>query len=81
MIWLKVNYDPDWVAIQDGRPIDVDWDWTGTIILRPNPSPAAHIELTYRGSLEQRIMAALSALAWLASILGYRISILSSASE
>jgi len=68
VVSLRVNYDSDWRATQDGRPLVIERDPIGYMTLRPAPSPAAHIELNYRGSSEQRIMAALSALVWLGSI-------------
>jgi hypothetical protein len=36
--------------------------------LRANPSATANIQLNYRGTMEQRVMGALSALAWITSL-------------
>jgi hypothetical protein len=68
VVSLKVNYDPGWRAAQDGRPIAVERDRLGYMVLRANASPAANIELRFRGSVEQRVMAALSAITWIGSI-------------
>jgi len=65
VVSLQVNYDPDWRAEQDGRPVVIERDRLGYMVLRAEASPAALIHLRYRGSLEQRIMAALSALVWI----------------
>jgi len=69
LVSLQVNYDPNWIALQNGQRIVVEKDQLGFMLLHPMAAPAAHIELAYRGSWEQRIMAALSALAWIGSIL------------
>lgn len=68
LVSVQVNYDPGWRAAQDGRTIPIDRDRLGFMILRANPSVAANIELIYRGTLEQRLMGALSAIAWIASL-------------
>src|SRR5260370_41405430 len=68
--WLsvQVNHDPDWRAEQDGRPIRIERDKLGYLVLHANASPMAQIHLRYKGSMEQRLMAALSALVWLVAI-------------
>jgi uncharacterized membrane protein YfhO len=68
VISLQVNYDPGWRASQDRRPIPIERDRLGFMVLRANPSDAAHVELSYRGTLEQWLMAVLSALCWIGSI-------------
>ena len=68
LVSVQVNYDPGWSAAQDGRPIPVDRDRLGYLVLRANAAPAAHIKLDYRGNWEQRVMAALSAMVWIGSI-------------
>jgi hypothetical protein len=65
---VSVNADPGWRATQDGREIPIDTDNLGFILLRPTPAPAAHIELSYRSTLEPRIMAALCITTWLIAI-------------
>lgn len=68
LVSLQVNEDPGWVATQDGRPVAMERDGMGFLVLRPSPAPYARIELAYRGTGEQRAMAALSALAWVCGI-------------
>ena len=68
VVSLQVNYDPGWTAFQDGRQIAIGQDGLGFMVLHANPSQAARIELQFRSSLEQRLMAAVSALCWLGSL-------------
>jgi hypothetical protein len=65
---LIVNYDPGWVAVQDGSPVRVVADNWGFTVLHPKPSPHSTVRLFYRGTNEQRAMAVLSAAAWIAAI-------------
>src|SRR5262249_10801529 len=64
LISVQVNHDPGWRAEQDGHPIPIKRDRLGYLLLRPNASPMAHIHLLYRGTNEQHIMAAVSAIVW-----------------
>jgi hypothetical protein len=66
---VQVNHDSGWRAEQDGRPIPIERDLLGYLVLRANTSPMAHIHLSYRGRPEQYIMAALSAMVWVASLI------------
>ena len=66
---VQMNHDPGWRAEQDGRPIQVERDLLGYLVLRANASPMAHIHLKYRGRPEQYIMAALIAIVWIGSLL------------
>jgi hypothetical protein len=65
LVAVQVNADPGWVATQDGRPIAMSTDRLGFVTLHAAAAPASHIELRYHGTTEQRVMAGLSALAWL----------------
>ena len=49
----------------DGRAIPVEHDRLGFITLHAGASAATHIDLRYRGTTEQRVMAACSAAAWI----------------
>jgi hypothetical protein len=69
LVSVQVNHDSGWRAEQDGRPIPVERDLLGYLVLRANASPMAHIHLMYRGRAEQYIMAALSAIVWIGSLL------------
>jgi hypothetical protein len=68
LVSVQVNHDPGWRAEQDGQPIPIDRDLLGYLVLRANASPMAHIHLRYRGRTEQYIMAALSAIVWICSL-------------
>jgi hypothetical protein len=68
MVAVQVNADPGWRATQDGREILVAKDKLGFMTLYPLAAAAAHIELRYRGTFEQRIMAGVSAIAWIAAL-------------
>jgi hypothetical protein len=68
LVSVQVNHDSGWRAVQDGRAIPIDRDRLGYMILRANPSAAANIQLNYRGTIEQRLLAALSGLAWITSL-------------
>lgn len=64
LVSVQVNADPGWRATQDGQAIPITQDRLGFLTLHPSPSADTWIELRYRGTLEQRIMAGVSALAW-----------------
>lgn len=66
---VRVNADPGWHALQDGRAIPIETDNLGFMVLRPAAAAATHIELHYRAPAEPRLMAALSALAAAAALL------------
>ena len=67
-IAVQVNADPGWRATQDGREIPITQDALGFVVLHPTPAAATRIELHFRGTAEQRVMAALCALTWIASL-------------
>jgi hypothetical protein len=67
LVALQVSADPGWRAMQDGRQIPIETDRLGFIVLRPTASPTARIELRYHGTAEQRVMAGISMLAWVAA--------------
>ena len=69
LISIQVNHDLGWRAEQDGRSIPIERDLLGYLLLRANPSPLARIHLRYRGRPEQYVMAALSAIVWIGSII------------
>jgi hypothetical protein len=74
LVSVLINADPGWRATQDGRAIAADADERGFVALRALPAAFTRIELSYRGTAEQRIMAVVSLLAWLfaLSLLGFR---------
>jgi hypothetical protein len=68
LVSVQVNADPGWRATQDGRAIPITRDQLGFMVLEPAPAAATRIELRYRGTAEQRIMAGVSAIAWAAAL-------------
>jgi hypothetical protein len=71
LISLQVNADPGWRATQDGRAIGLSKDGLGFLVLHPSPAAATCILLEYGGTVEQRVMAAICALAWLAALFAF----------
>jgi len=69
LVAVQVNADPGWHATQDGHEIAIAQDRLGFMVLHPAPAPQTHIELRYRGTTEQRIMAGVSAVGWIAALL------------
>jgi hypothetical protein len=68
LVPVRVNADPGWQALQNGRAIPIQTDNLGFMVLRPAAAAATHIELHYRATAEPRLMAALSALSWIAAL-------------
>ncbi len=71
VVSVQVSYDAGWVAAQEGQPLPIEQDTLGFMTLGPRPSQFTRVELSYRGTGEQRVMAALSALAWLGALGGF----------
>ena len=71
LVAVQVNADPGWRATQDGHGIPITQDKLGFVVLHPTPAATMRIELRFQGTLEQRIMAALSALAWIACLVAW----------
>jgi hypothetical protein len=74
VVAVQVNADPGWRATQDGKAIEMSQDRLGFIVLHPSPAAETLIELRYRGTAEQRIMAAVSVAAWIAALAGLLVS-------
>ena len=71
LVAVQVNADPGWRATQDGHEIPITQDKLGFVVLHPTPAATTQIELRFQGTLEQRLMAALCALAWIASLVAF----------
>jgi hypothetical protein len=71
LVAVRVNADAGWRAFQDGRAIPIEADNLGFMVLRPAAAVATHIELDYRATAEPRLMAALSALSWMAALAAF----------
>jgi hypothetical protein len=69
-VYVHVSHHPGWRATQDGRPIAVEQDHLGFMQVKTSPAAQSTIELHYTGTLEQRVMAVISGLAWLCGLAG-----------
>jgi hypothetical protein len=67
---VQVSHDPGWEAVQGERRIPIEKDKLGFLVLRAEPAAQARITLHYHGTREQRLMTAISALAWLGALGG-----------
>ncbi|MEO7652640.1 MAG: hypothetical protein ABIZ80_19445, partial [Bryobacteraceae bacterium] len=68
LVTVLVNYDAGWRASQDGKPVNVEEDKLGFLLIRADPSPVARIALSYHGTTEQRVMGAASLVIWLGAL-------------
>ncbi len=68
LVSVQVRAEDGWSANQDGRPLSVESDAFGWILLKPTPSAATRISLQYGGTAEQRAMAGLSVILWLGAL-------------
>jgi hypothetical protein len=71
---VHVTYDPGWTATQDNRPLTVGRNAMGFIMLNPAPAAETRIVLRYNGTLEQKLMAGISLVAWLSALAGVVIA-------
>ena len=67
-VGVQVNADPGWSATQDGREIAMTRDRLGFVVLHPAAAANTRVELHFGATLEQRLMALVSALAWCVSL-------------
>ena len=68
VVAVQVSNDEGWQATQDGREIEIGEDRLGFMVLHPSTAAATHIELRYRGTIEQKIMAVVSVMAWVLAV-------------
>ena len=66
-VGVQVNADPGWRATQDGHTIPITRDRLGFVVLHPAAAASTRLELHFGTTLEQILMALLSALAWCGS--------------
>jgi hypothetical protein len=59
---------PKVAVTQDGRPVAIQQDALGFMQVKANPAAQGSIELRYTGTTEQRVVAVLSGLAWIAAL-------------
>jgi hypothetical protein len=67
VITTSINASPGWTALQDGSPVPLTANQLGFLVVQARPSTNSTFVLEYRGTLEQRICAGISVLAWLLS--------------
>jgi hypothetical protein len=67
LVAVQANWDPGWKVEQDGRTLEAQPDDLGFMNVAAVPGRAVKLVLHYAGTREQRLMAALSALGWLAA--------------
>jgi len=70
LVAVQVNAADGWKATQDGREVPLTADRLGFLVVHPSPAPQTMIDLTFYGTTEQRVMAGVSAIAWIAAIAG-----------
>jgi hypothetical protein len=68
LVYIHVSHHPGWQATQDGRAIGLEKDALGFMVAKAQPAPQSTMELRFRGTTEQRAMAAISALAWITAL-------------
>lgn len=68
-ISVMMNYDPGWRASQKGNPVPVEPDAMGFLYLRASPGSEADIVLQYGLTSEKWMAWALSAAAWVLSVI------------
>jgi hypothetical protein len=69
---VQVTYDDGWEATQDGSPVALVRSPLGFIDVHARPAANSTIRLHYNGTIEQRLMAVISALAWVFALLSLR---------
>jgi hypothetical protein len=72
LVATSVNAAPGWSATQDGAPVPVETNALGFLTVRPRPTApvSAVIVLQYRAPKGARLMAGLSAVGWMLSLVG-----------
>jgi hypothetical protein len=68
LVALRVTHDEGWRAFQDGRRVEIECDKMGFMVVQAMPAASARIRLHYGGTAEQRVMAGVCSLTWIASL-------------
>jgi hypothetical protein len=68
LVAVRVTHEEGWSAHQNGRRLVVERDKMGFMVVHAESGENAKIRLHYGGTVEQRAMAGVSALAWIASL-------------
>jgi hypothetical protein len=64
LVAVQVNAADGWEATQDGKPVEWTADRLGFMVIHAAPAADTRIELRFDGTMEQRLMAGLSAIVW-----------------
>ncbi len=64
-VTLAISHDSGWTATQNGSPVPIGRNELGFLTLQPRTSSGSTIRLEYRGTREQKAMAAISAVVWI----------------
>ena len=75
VVSVMVSYHPGWCAKQNGKPVPVEPDGMGYMVLRPEIAAQSRIELDYTGSAEQKAFTAVSVVAWMVALAALRGSL------
>jgi hypothetical protein len=72
LVSVQVTHDDGWEAVQDGKAITLARSPLGFIDVRARPAASTNIRLHYNGTIEQRLMAVISLVAWTLALMGLK---------
>jgi hypothetical protein len=72
LVNVLVTQDDGWEATQDGIPAAITRGPLGFMYVSARPAAQSVIKLHYNGTIEQRLMAVISGLAWISAVLALR---------
>jgi hypothetical protein len=72
LISVQVTHDDGWEARQDGKPVKLTANALGFIDVHARPAASTNIRLHYNGTIEQRLMAVICCLSWIAALIALR---------
>jgi hypothetical protein len=72
LISVQVTHDDGWEARQDGRPVRLVVNALGFMDVHARPAATTNIRLHYNGTIEQRLMAVIACLSWIAALVALR---------
>jgi hypothetical protein len=75
LVNVQVTHDEGWDATQDGTPVAIAPAPFGFMYVNARPAATSVIRLHYNGTIEQRLMAVISGLAWVLAAVALRRSV------
>jgi hypothetical protein len=72
LVALQVTHDDGWQAWQDGKPVALARNALGFMNVLVSPAQSTTIRLHYGGTVEQRLMFVISAIAWIWALIALR---------